>query len=311
MSFPKHEWLRAVARDKRLDDSYARVAMDLSTSTSIDDGTFCVRQKTVAERLGRDVRSVKRAYAALKLAGYIEWVAAGKRGRGYLSGDTWRLRFPHVRSGDAGGTTYGSGDDFPQVGSGDARGTTSVSGDAGGQEVVTPVAISGDAGGQEVVTTQAADLLSEQRELRSVVLNEGLYGGLEGGAAPAESESLDAEGVPDPANDLPAEKSPRNSETATSDMAPWVRGPYGPRCRKHVNHPDPPKCHGCRDAREADEAEQAAAADRSRVERQARRDAIADCPDCDEYGQIDHGEAGVANCRHPNLSPVAGDQEPA
>src|SRR4051794_36998856 len=90
MSFPKHEWLRAVARDKGLDDSYARVAMDLSTSTSVDDGTFCVRQKTVAERMGRDVRSVKRAYAALKIAGYIEWVATGKRGRGYLSDDTWR-----------------------------------------------------------------------------------------------------------------------------------------------------------------------------------------------------------------------------
>lgn len=96
MSFPKHEWLRRVARDKSLDDSYARVAMDLSTSTSVDDGTFCVRQKTVAERMGRDVRSVKRAYAALKNAGYIEWVAAGKRGRGYLSGDTWQLRFPRL-----------------------------------------------------------------------------------------------------------------------------------------------------------------------------------------------------------------------
>ena len=130
-------------------------------------------------------------------------------------------------------------------------------------------------------------------------------------ARTAESEPLDAEAVPDPANALPTEASPKASETATSKMAPWVRGPYGPRCRKHVNLPDPPKCHGCRNAREADEAEQAAAADRSRVERQARRDAIVDCPDCDEYGQIDHGEAGVANCQHPNLSPVAGDQESA
>jgi hypothetical protein len=283
MSFPKHEWLRAVARDKGLDDSYARVAMDLSTSTSIDDGTFCVRQKTVAERMGRDIRSVKRAYAAPKLAGYIEWVAAGQRGRGYLSGDTWRLRFPQVGSGDDCVTTYGRSDDFPQVGSGDDS----------SPEVVTRGAISGDDSSLEVMTTQAADLPSEQRESQAVVLNEGLYEGLEGGAAPAEPEPLDAEAVPDPANVLPSEESSRNSETSSNEMASWVRGPYGPRCRKHVNHPDPPKCPGCRDAREA---EQAAAAERKRTERRILADAKRGCGICRGTDQVDVDANTVARC---------------
>lgn len=69
------------------------------------------------------------------------------------------------------------------------------------------------------------------------------------------------------------------------------------------------KCPPCGDYRRRHDAWQARQHDRSRVERQARRDAIADCPDCDEYGQIDHGAAGVANCQHPNLSPAAGDGE--
>jgi hypothetical protein len=240
MSFPKHEWLRAVARDKGLDDSYARVAMDLSTSTSVDDGTFCVRQKTVAERMGRDVRSVKRAYAALKIAGYIEWVAAGKRGRGYLSGDTWRLR-------------------FPQVGSGDDCVTTSVSGDDSSPEVVTRGAISGDDSSPEVVTTQAADLPSASENGVPVVLNEGLYEGLEGGAAPDEPESLDAEAVPDSANAHP----PQNQSANRIDPADaWVdaelvddhHDPEPPLyCKRHMPDGTDDSCPACGNRRRVHE----------------------------------------------------------
>lgn len=35
-----------------------------------------------------------------------------------------------------------------------------------------------------------------------------------------------------------------------------------------------------------------------------RAAAIAACPDCDEFGQVDLGDA-VANCRHPNLAPAS------
>nr|WP_156770661.1 hypothetical protein [Mycobacterium gordonae] len=68
------------------------------------------------------------------------------------------------------------------------------------------------------------------------------------------------------------------------------------------NHPTGTRqnCRPCGDHRSSHEAWQARHSERSRVEAQARRDAIARCPDCDEFGQVDLGEA-VANCRHPNL----------
>jgi hypothetical protein len=115
-------------------------------------------------------------------------------------------------------------------------------------------------------------------------------------ARAAEPEPLDVETVPDPDNAHPPEESSRNSETASNETAAWVRGPYGPRCRKHVNDPDPPKCPGCRDAREAEEAEQAAAAERERTERRILADAKRDCDTCYGTGQVDVDANTVARC---------------
>lgn len=43
------------------------------------------------------------------------------------------------------------------------------------------------------------------------------------------------------------------------------------------------------------------------LEAEARRAAIPDCPDCDEFGQVDLGDS-VATCRHPNLRRGAGEE---
>jgi len=96
MGFPKHEWHRAVSRDQRLTDGAARVAIDLSTSASPEDGTFCVRQQTVADRMGRSIRFVETSWAALARCGYIERVEERKRGRGYHRANTYRLAFPEM-----------------------------------------------------------------------------------------------------------------------------------------------------------------------------------------------------------------------
>jgi hypothetical protein len=60
-------------------------------------------------------------------------------------------------------------------------------------------------------------------------------------------------------------------------------------------------CPPCGDHRRGHDAWQARQRHRIRVERHVRHNAIADCPDCDEFGQVDLGEA-VANCRHPKLT---------
>ncbi|KMO82305.1 hypothetical protein MCHLDSM_01457 [Mycolicibacterium chlorophenolicum] len=81
---------------------------------------------------------------------------------------------------------------------------------------------------------------------------------------------------------------------STSDAEP---APFCPR------HPagTQENCPRCGDHRRAHDAWEARRRSRSCDAKQARRDAIEQCPDCDEFGQVDCGNA-VANCRHPNLA---------
>ena len=77
---------------------------------------------------------------------------------------------------------------------------------------------------------------------------------------------------------------------ATAAPPTWVRGPYGPRCRRHANIEVPPNCPGCGAARKAaktedDEAEERAAAARAAAHK-ARVRAVADCQRCDDMGWL-------------------------
>lgn len=74
---------------------------------------------------------------------------------------------------------------------------------------------------------------------------------------------------------------------ANGKRPPWIRGPHGPRCRRHINDPDPPGCRGCEKAREAEKAERDAEQARQDEERARIRRAIDSCRDCDQYGRLD------------------------
>ena len=63
-------------------------------------------------------------------------------------------------------------------------------------------------------------------------------------------------------------------------------------------------CRPCGDHRRDHDAWQERQHGRNRADGQARRDAIAACPVCDEFGQVDLGDA-VATCRHPEHSSEA------
>lgn len=74
-----------------------------------------------------------------------------------------------------------------------------------------------------------------------------------------------------------------------------------PRCARHAaiaNDADVPPCPACRDLRLADEAAQRETAARADTDRAAIRQAINDCPDCDEVGRLDD----LSDCpNHPNF----------
>lgn len=70
------------------------------------------------------------------------------------------------------------------------------------------------------------------------------------------------------------------------NTGPGAHGPFGPRCRLHVNHPDPPNCRGCRTARETAAAAKLDAEVRRATEHVQTQTAIEQCSDCDEYGWL-------------------------
>jgi len=135
----------------------------------------------------------------------------------------------------------------------------------------------------------------------------------EKGAALAEREPLDVEPVADPGNDPP----PKDQLAIQTDPAgAWVDAELvdddpdpepQPYCDRHMPHGTDARCGACKRRRQAHEAWQQRALSRVFADATSSADAgdnpraaIAQCPDCDEYGQIDYGNR-VANCRHPKL----------
>lgn len=80
--------------------------------------------------------------------------------------------------------------------------------------------------------------------------------------------------------------------------APFI-GPYGPRCRKHLNVEIPPDCRPCGLERERKEAIDKAEAERIAAEKRAIRAAMDSCPNkCDQAGRLDD----LSDCPlHPNF----------
>ncbi|EFG75183.1 hypothetical protein HMPREF0591_4861 [Mycobacterium parascrofulaceum ATCC BAA-614] len=97
-----------------------------------------------------------------------------------------------------------------------------------------------------------------------------------------------------------ARPAPAQADAASANGKPpsWRLGPHGPRCRRHVNDPDPPGCRGCEKAREADKAERDAEQARQDEDRARIRRAIDSCRDCDQYGRLDD----LRTCpKHPSF----------
>lgn len=72
------------------------------------------------------------------------------------------------------------------------------------------------------------------------------------------------------------------------------------RCPRHTNTPVPPPCSACADARRTHDTW---TADRQHERDQAnaaRRQAITDCPHCDDNGNVEISEDTLAKCNHPN-----------
>ncbi|MHA7661854.1 hypothetical protein [Mycolicibacterium sp. HS_4_1] len=104
---------------------------------------------------------------------------------------------------------------------------------------------------------------------------------------------IDGEGAPAPS--LPTNQVP-SRQTA--------RGPYGPRCPKHIHDPNPPDCPGCRDARLAERDARLADEASQKTDRQSIRTAIDLCDDCDEFGLLLHGPPMTACPRHRNFRSI-------
>jgi hypothetical protein len=95
MAFPKNDWIRAVMADAQIDAAPRLVLVNIGYITaSPDDGTFCVKQTTVAERLGVSLATVERAVRAAKRLRYIELVTERRRGPGSSGADKYRLMVP-------------------------------------------------------------------------------------------------------------------------------------------------------------------------------------------------------------------------
>jgi hypothetical protein len=80
-------------------------------------------------------------------------------------------------------------------------------------------------------------------------------------------------------------------------------GPYGPRCKAHINDPNPPSCHGCKLARLAYDAEQTQQATATAAEVAEINAEIAACTYCGPTGMTDDQPA-VRCTRHRQLSDI-------
>lgn len=250
-----------------------RVAVELAEHSNRDDPIVWPSVAALADVCAMTERGVQCILSSLSAKGVAARVSSTKGGRGNTN--RWRLLVKTPNN--ASGFTTGSQAETPN----DASGFTANS------QAKTP---------NETAQKPRTKLHKTPNRRSPEVVRSRKKEGDEGARARADEptdEPLDVEAVPDQANAPPPEEPSRKSEAASNEMALWIRGPYGPRCRKHANHPNPPKCARCGDAREA---EQAATAERERTERRILADAKRDCDMCDGTGQVDVDANTVARC---------------
>lgn len=117
------------------------------------------------------------------------------------------------------------------------------------------------------------------------------FGSFFGGKRPPE----DPRGIEDAPDPLPG------NATGPATATWWVMSTYGPRCRSHVDDPNPPKCGGCRDARNAAAAEAEAAHAARTADLAAIRSEIDACTRCDRNG-LTHGDKPRRCTEHRQLA---------
>lgn len=89
----KFEWLARVMEDKRISDA-RRLVLVYSCLQFERQLTFCIRQATVAQRVGVHRDTVSDALRQARELGWLELVRERQRGRGYTKGNELRLTFP-------------------------------------------------------------------------------------------------------------------------------------------------------------------------------------------------------------------------
>ena len=85
------EWLGKIAANRNITHLQARVAIALAGFINTKSGEAWPSQARLAESIGADVRTVRRALSALVTLGFLESVSTG-RGRGIAS--RYRMAFP-------------------------------------------------------------------------------------------------------------------------------------------------------------------------------------------------------------------------
>ena len=93
----KFDWINVLAADTTLAESYKFVGTIIAIKSVLTRGdmVFHIRQTSVATNCGTSLRTVKRAYAALKDHGYIELVDNRRRGP-RANADKYRLTLPEL-----------------------------------------------------------------------------------------------------------------------------------------------------------------------------------------------------------------------
>lgn len=144
----------------------------------------------------------------------------------------------------------------------------------------------------------SAEQIAERRRKRAEA---GRKGG-QSRSKPQANASASAQAKPDqnptpvPVLNLSGETWEGNgTSTSASDLT------NTPRCRDHLNDPNPPRCGGCADARRTAETRARVEADERAARAQAFRAEVATCPDCDDNGFTD-GDGGVTRCPNHHWS---------
>ena len=227
----------------------------------------------VVEELGVSPGTVKRARNVAIKHGLMAVTRAAPRGAGNTKTAEYQLTLPadvqavdNPRNGGSTAPIYP-----PEIGSAEAGNRAKTTPEIGSAESHPSVTFGSFFGGTRTRGDSDA---------------------VEGGPDSFPGNSEPPPPTPDPADE------PEPAPAATASQRAWVMGPHGPRCRSHVNDPDPPKCGGCRDARMAAEAE----AETARKTRATNiKNAIDSCNDCDKYGRLDD----LSDCpKHPNFRQV-------